>query len=268
MFKKSRLIALVILLLVVLGLLSLPAGLVDHLKVVTGGFFLPFFGIIHVADRAASKTTQTIIPRQALINQIDQLRQENQQLRIRNAQLEEVFRENDRLRRQAGFPQQTPWKVKMAQVVGRDPSNWWRTLIIDRGSRDGIRPNMAVIAPEGLVGRVSVVGYTQSQVSMVGDANCLVSVLVQETRDNGIIEPGSSASSENSMVDLTHLSRNHTLKPGQKVITSGLGGVFPKGIFVGVVVDSEAVEYGLYTQARVKLGVDVGRIEEVWVVMP
>jgi len=149
----------------------------------------------------------------------------------------------------------------------RDPANWWRTVQIDLGSRDGLRENLPVLTAEGLVGRVSSVGLTRSQVVLMGDPNCHVSALVENpAHDMGIVS--ASGPLDTSLVDLTYLSGSASLKPGQNVITSGLGGVFPKGIPVGQVVDSRPVEFGLYTEARVKLSANLGALEQVWVLFP
>ena len=149
----------------------------------------------------------------------------------------------------------------------RDPANWWRTVQIDLGSRDGVRENLPVLTADGLVGRVSSVGYTHAQVVLIGDPNCRVSALVENpAHDMGVISPGGPL--DNSLVELSYLSGSANLKPGQNVITSGLGGVFPKGIPIGQIVDARPVEYGLYTEARVKLSANLGALEQVWVLFP
>ena len=84
--------------------------------------------------------------------------------------------------------------------------------------------------------------------------------------DLGVINPGGPL--ENSLVDLTYLSGNANLKPGQEVVTSGEGGIFPPGIPVGQIVDSSQAEFGLYTEARVKLSANLGALDEVWVLFP
>ena len=149
----------------------------------------------------------------------------------------------------------------------RDPANWWRTVQIDLGSRDGLRENLPVITDAGLVGRVSSVSLTHAQVVLVGDPNCRVSALVENAaRDMGVLIAGGTL--DTSLVELTYLASSANLKPGQSVITSGLGGIFPKGIPIGQIVDSRSVEYGLYTDARVKLNANLGSLEQVWVLFP
>ena len=177
------------------------------------------------------------------------------------------MRENDKLHALLNWKLTTPWKLKLANVVLRDPANWWFTVQIDLGSRDGVTENLPVITESGLVGRVSSVSLTRSQIVLVGDPNCRVSATVENVaRDIGVII--ASDPLDNSRVNLTYLASGANLKPGQNVVTSGLGGIFPKGIPIGQIVDSRSVEFGLYTEARVKLNANLGSLEQVWVLFP
>jgi rod shape-determining protein MreC len=252
----------------VLVLLNLPARTSEQIKLAIGGMFLPFFGVVGSAQQGTERAGNLVMPRSFLVGEIERLREENAQFRLQLEQMEAVGRENDRLRAHLGWQQQRRWKGRLARVTGRDPANWWRTIHIDLGSRDGLRENLPVVTPDGLVGRVGSVGYTRSQVVLVGDPNCHVAAVVVESRENGVVAPSTSPTLDPTIVDLSYLSRNSQLQPGQEVVTSGLGGVFPKDIPVGVIVDRRTVDYGLYTEARVKLHVNINRIEEVWVLFP
>jgi rod shape-determining protein MreC len=189
---------------------------------------------------------------------------------LRLMQADDVLKENGRLRAQFGIPRQYPWNKQLARVVARDPANWWRTIRIDRGARDGVATNAPVFTTAGLVGRVSEVGFAQSQVVLVGDPDCRVAVLIadEKSREQGIIAPSSSSPSDDALVDLGFISRNAKLAAGQMVVTSGQGGIFPPGIIVGQIADFRAVGYGLYKEARVSLAVKMNTLEEVWVKMP
>jgi rod shape-determining protein MreC len=120
---------------------------------------------------------------------------------------------------------------------------------------------------DGLVGRISSVSLTRSQVVLLGDPNCKVSARVEnEARDTGIIGPSGPLDTE--FVVLGYLSKNANLKPAQSVVTSGEGGIFPKGIPIGKIVDEQTVDYGLRTEARVRLAANLNALEEVWVMFP
>jgi len=268
MFRKKNYLAPGAVTLLALLILSLPPRVTAHLKLTIGSLFLPLFGLADTTQQLPADLADSVLPRRELLQQIDRLRRENDQYKALAVQTAAIARENDQLHSLFGWQQQqAPWKLKLANVVMRDPANWWRTVQIDLGSRDGLRENLPVLTAEGLVGRVSTVGLTRSQVVLIGDPNCHVSALVENpAHDMGIVS--ASGPLDVSLVDLTYLSGSASLKPGQNVITSGLGGVFPKGISVGQVVDSRPVEFGLYTEARVKLSANLGALEQVWVLFP
>jgi rod shape-determining protein MreC len=267
MLKRPHYIALGLIVLLTLVILNLPGQTTAHLKLGIGSLFLPLFGLASSTQQLAGTTEDAVSPRRELLRLNENLRRENQQLRLQAMQTEETARENARLRQFVGWQRQTPWKLKLAKVVLREPANWWRTVQIDLGSRDGLRVNLPVLTTDGLVGRISSVSLTRSQVTLLGDPNCKVSARVEnETHDAGII--GSSGPLETDFVTLGYLSRNAALKPGQSVVTSGEGGIFPKGIRIGKIVDVQPVDYGSRTEARVKLAANLNALEEVCVMFP
>jgi rod shape-determining protein MreC len=267
MLKRPHYIALGLVVLLTLVILNLPSQTTARLKLGIGSLFLPLFGLASSAQQVAGATEDALVPRRELLKLNDGLRRENQQLRLQAMQSEETVRENARLRQLMGWQRQTPGKYKLAKVILRDPANWWRTVQIDLGSRDGLRMNLPVLTTEGLVGRISSVSLTRSQVTLLGDPNCKVSARVEnETRDTGVI--GASEPLETELVELGYLSRNANLKPAQNVVTSGEGGIFPKGIPIGRIVDVQPVDYGSRTEARVKLAANLNALEEVWVMFP
>lgn len=268
MLRKPHYIALGIVVLVTVVVLKLPGRTATQLKLVVAGMFLPLDGAVDSIQKTAAKGADAVVPRSELVDQVKELEKEVQQLRLRAVQLEALSHENTRLRSQLQLPTHVPWKLKIARVVAVDPANWWRTVRIDRGSRDGVVTNSPVLTLEGLVGRVSEVGVTHSRVVLVGDPDCRVSVLIEETREHGVIAPTTSTPLDPTIVEMGYLSRHSKLAPGQRIITSGIGGVFPKGIDVGNIVDFRSVDYGLYNEARIKLQVNMNSLEEVWVKLP
>ena len=276
MLRKPLYFALGIGALVGLIFISLPESAANRVKIALTGLFIPLFGLTESTQSVARRTGNSVVPREDLVRELEQLRAEKQKLEFSNAQLQEAARENDSLRKQSGFPARMPWKLKPARVIARDPANWWRTVFIDVGGKDGVRVDMPVITPEGLAGRVSTVGAARSQVVLLGDPNCRVAARVKETAENGVVIPYAA---DPAIVTLTYLSRGGSvksgqsivtsgleLKPGNKVDTSGLGGVFPAGIHVGEILDVRNVGFGLYQEARVKLAVNLNSLDHVWVV--
>ena len=265
MLKRPHYIALGLVVLLTLVILNLPRQPMARIKLGIGSIFLPLFGVAGSARQAAKDASDAVLPRRELVKQNETLRRENQQLHIQAMQAEETLRENARFRQILGWQQQKPWQLKLGAVVLRDPANWWRMVQIDLGSRDGLSNNLPVLSPDGfLVGRISSVSLTHSQVVLLGDPNCKVAARVEnESGDMGVI--GASGPLDSEFVEMSFLSKNANLKPGQNVKTSGEGGIFPKEIPIGRVVDSRSVEYGLSTVARVKLGANLNALQEVWV---
>lgn len=269
MFKRPLYIFCGLALLLVVVILVLQSTWGTRMKLAVGGLFLPMFGLSAALDNGLERAASKVTPRPVLLKELADLNRENERLRIVGQQAQEVFLENNRLRGILNLQPQARWKVKAARVIGRDPANWWRMVHIDAGSRNGLTNGLPVISADGnLVGRVGEVGRARSQVVLVGDPNCAVSVVIQETREHGVIAPSSINPLDASIVELGYLSRNSILKPDQLVVTSGLGGVFPLGIPVGRIIDHQTIGHGLYTQARVKLAVTVSKLEEVLIIQP
>src|SRR5580698_1456623 len=215
MFKKKNYLALGAVVFVAVLLLSLPTRATARLKLAVGSWFLPLFGLAGEAQQLPADLADSVLPRRELLKEIDDLRRENQQLKEEQVQTSAIARENDQLRGLLGWQRQVPWRLKLANVVMRDPANWWQTVQIDLGSRDGIQTNLPVLTSEGLVGRVSSVGYVSSQVVLIGDPNCRVSALVDDaTHDMGVLTSGGpldSAAVHSSPIQLSYLSSSANL---------------------------------------------------------
>jgi len=269
MLKRPHYAALGAVVLLALILLNLPPQTSSRLKLWVGTVFLPMFGLAGSAQRAGEAAGQRVLSKATLIRQVEDLRATNELLRIEAMQWREAARENDVLRAAVGWQKQSPWKTRLARVVTRDPANWWRSIQIDLGSEDGLARNLPVVTGAGLVGRVEEVGAHYARVLLVGDPNCQVSALVENaTRDNGIIGPGEGSVLDQSIVEITYVSRQSRIETGQRVVTSGLGGVFPRGIPIGTVLEVASANHGLYLEARVKLLADLRQLEEVFVLVP
>jgi rod shape-determining protein MreC len=274
MLKRPHYIALVAVILLVLILFRMPSGTVTRFKLAVGGFFLPLFGLAGSTEQLASRTGNAILPKGEIVRLNEELRRENQQLKILAQQAEEASRENAQLRQLLAWQKQSPWKLKLAHVIAHDPANWWRSIQIDLGTQDGIQLNFPVLTIDGLIGRVSAVTSTRSQVLLLGDPNLKVGAVIADTgvspngRETGVITANSSNPLENNMVTLSYLSKSTTVKPGQTVTTSGDGGIFPRGIPIGKVVDLRNVDEGLSREARVALFARMNSLEEVSVMFP
>lgn len=193
------------------------------------------------------------------------LKQELAELRARDNVTREIWQENVRLRKLLELPATMPELETIgARVVARDPGNWYKTLVIDRGTRAGIKVDTVVLAAGGVVGRVVQVTANTAEVLLISDQRSAVGAMGQFSRDVGVLKGGDGTSGDCRLV---YLPRNATIRPGEIVVTSGLGGLFPKGLILGTVTEVTAEEYGLGKYARVKPAVDLDHLEEVRVVV-
>src|SRR5258706_160355 len=164
MLKRPHYMALGVVVLLTIVLFKLPDRAKTNLKRAISGLFLPAFALTGSVEDLAVSSSYALLSRSELIQQLQAQQTTNQLWQTYYRQTEEWKRENDRLRDYLGLQRQYPWKLKPARVVGRDLANWWKTITIDRGSRDGVVVNAPVLTGVGLVGRVSEVSLTQSRV--------------------------------------------------------------------------------------------------------
>jgi rod shape-determining protein MreC len=281
MLKRPHYIALGIVGLLVVILLHLPQHTAERLKLAIGGLFLPLFGLASATQQVTGKAGDSVVSRRQLLRELEQLRSENEDLKVQLQKAVEARGENARLRALLNFPKPASGKLKAARVVGRDPANWWSAVFIDLGTHDGIKVDMPVLTADGLAGRIFAVGTAFSQVVLLGDPNCRAAAKIPETGEAGIITPGTGGPIDNGIVTLSYLARmaapkagqtvvssDLDIKPGQTVLSSGLGGVLPSGLMIGQVVDTRSSGYGLYTEARVKLAANLNSLDAVWVLLP
>jgi len=266
-FYKSQQTAVGAVLLTVFLLLVMPESARARLKSAIGALFLPVIGISTTGQVALESLGQLgtsgseSSPTNQALGQAPDVPPSLADLQMENALLRE---EINQFRDANDWERRIPWESKLVRVVGRDPFNWWRRIKINLGSNKGIRFNQPVISAKGnLVGRVSEVGPLTSWVVLAGDPNCRFSALIKESRSQGGIVSPRQYSSDPRVVELTYLPNDVELRPGQAVVTSGLGGGFPKEIPVGLVVDSWISKDGLYMEARVKLHANLNQLETV-----
>lgn len=196
-----------------------------------------------------------------------QVRGENAVLRERARRLAqeldrlgEVELENTRLRKLLEFRQTLAGDVLTARVIGRDATGLARTLTIDRGERDGLGRGAAVLAPEGIVGQVFLASRHAARVLLISDHNSGVDALVQRTRARGIVQGTVDAGCA-----LKYVKRTEDVQVGDELVTSGLDGIFPKGMPVGRVVAIDKRGQSLFQSAEVAPRVDFDQLEEVLV---
>ena len=173
-------------------------------------------------------------------------------------ELEEVRLENERLRHLLGFKQKLSESSIPALVIGRDPNNWSSVVFIDKGKNDDIVKNMVVISGQGRVGRVRESGKTMSKVMLINDIDSKVGAIVQRSREQGLL-----TGTPEGNCKLIYLSLDSDVHKGDNVLTSGMGGIYPKEILIGHVVELAKEKGRLYKYAIVEPSSELSKLEEV-----
>lgn len=176
--------------------------------------------------------------------------------------MEEMRKENLRMKRLLNFSDDQPYKKIMAQVVGWDSSNEFKVIRLNKGSIHGIKPMSPVITDHGLVGYVYRVTQNYSDVLSILDQNNRVDVVVERTRTHGIVE-----GIFNFKCVLKYITRNEPVEVGDKLITAGVGGIYPKGLKVGMITDISRENFGMTLSIEVVPSVDFHKLEEVLVLI-
>ena len=179
-----------------------------------------------------------------------------------NIALRELSMENVRLKEYLKMVESSPHPRMVARVIGYNFTGWQNILVIDKGEDDGIEKNMAVVCPEGVVGRIINVFPNASQVLLILDHNSSIDAVVQRNRVRAIV----GGRGNNDELTLRFVSKESDIKLGDTVVSSGLGGIFPKGLLVGKVVNIKDGERGFFKDVRLSPIVDFLKLEEVQII--
>ena len=222
----------------------------------------PFMDAAGTPKRWTQDFWENYIALRGLRKENIKLDQELATLRGNSIQIRELQNKVERLEGlMGGFRDNKP-PLRLAQIVGRAHSPFGRSIIVDLGSIHGVRRNMPVIHQNGLVGRVSRIGRRVSQILLITDSRNSVDILVQRSREQGIFSISSESTGE-----VRYMPSDADVKVGDLLISSGLGGVFPKGLSVARVTETRRKEDRLFRRVLAAPTVDFNKLEEVLVMM-
>lgn len=205
---------------------------------------------------------------------VDAIKEENEQLKEQNAELnnrikaiETAEKENESLRSLLGLKKTlTEFETKAAEVVSRDPGNWFSTITVDKGTADGIVVDLPVITNnKALVGRVYEVGSNWSKIITVTDPECSAGALIERSGEYGVTE-GDALLEEEGKFKLSYISKNTNLIVGDTLVTSGLGGIFPQGLYIGKVQSMKTDVQGISQYAVVEPACDLEKLKNVLII--
>ena len=218
-------------------------------------------GALSAVDRSLKEAWAGYIALRQVHEENRRLRREVIYLRGQTHELQEVAASTERLAGLLEFKKQLKPETIAAQVIGRDATNWYRAIVLNKGERDGIQPDMGVMTPAGVVGRVVKASGSSSVVLLVTDPNNAITGMVQRTRDEGLVEGTAQGRAR-----LKYLPLLSVVRAGDVVVTSGLTGGFPRGVVIGAIRGIERGEGDLFQTAEIDPQVDFSKLEEVLVI--
>jgi rod shape-determining protein MreC len=226
------------------AIFSYPLSLTSWIVTTTGSLWSGYLYLVDVEKR-----------NEALQNEMNMLLLENQQLR-------EHFLENQRLKKLLDFEQQFAYTMLPAEIIGKDPSSWFKTILVNRGSEAGVQRGNGVICPLGVVGTVLETTLHSSKILLITDQNSAIDAIAQRSRVRGILE----GQAENTCV-MNYVVKNEDILAGDEIIASGLNAVFPRGIIIGRVAETDNRPDGFFKNIAVAPAVDFSKLNEVLIVL-
>jgi rod shape-determining protein MreC len=241
---------------------------VPVLQEVTFGAFAEMQRAATSAFGSAREGWQNYFALQEIRRENEQLKQEVTKLRVSLEQERSVAQQTRTLQQLLDLRSATGFETAAAMVIGSGADPEFRTITIDKGTQDGLRPNMAVMSPAGIVGRVLMPTARAAKVQLIIDRDAAAGVMIERSRVNGVVEglgSGEELGFKAGMISLNYVPSSADVKRGDRVVTSGIDGIYPKGLPVGEIQSVERP--GGEWRIRVKPTVDFAALEAVLVVL-
>lgn len=265
--RENRLITGLLLAVVLVVILNLPESVSGAFKGFVREAVAPLQDAVHRGWRSLGEAAASVRGFGSLARENQRLGSELAALRAEIRDLRALAAENEELRRELRFHARAPRQLIACEVLARDPDGWWQTLRLNKGRADGVLPNLAVVAAEGLIGRTVEVSEHTADVLLVSDPACKVAVRIPRTSTFGVLAGRGPSWRGETLCRIDFVNKNAAIRPGDEVVTSGLGGIFPKGLLVGYVGDQVfADRTGLYQQADVVSRARLGQLQYAYVV--
>ncbi len=238
------------------------AGTTSFVKKIVLEASVPLGNAVHSALGAVGMTWKRYVLLVGLEEKNRGLEETVASLRREVNHCREMSLEYTRLRELLNMKSDLAFPSVAARVVGRDRASVFRTVLINKGTTDGIKAGFPVVAAEGVAGRIIEVSWNVSKVLLLVDYNSNIAALVQRNRCQGVLQGAGGSGCE-----LKYVQRSEEVKTGDMVLTSGLAGVFPKGLRLGTVTAVKKEEADLFQKITVNPTVDIAKLEEVLVVV-
>jgi len=249
------------------GILSLGDGTTGRLKSIVREAFAPVQQMVAGGVRRTRENVSAVRNIGDVMAQNERLETELVQLRNDVLTLKALEQENIQLRDQLLYEERSDRELVSCEIIGRDVTGWWQTVHLGKGYLNNIKPDMAVITPEGLIGKTVESSPKSTAVLLVSDPSCKVSVQIMRTGVYGVLSGLGHPEDNRVVCQMNFVSKRARIRQGDTVITSGLGGIFPKGLMVGYVESVALDTMGLGQQARVIVRSDLSALTHAFVVV-
>ena len=265
-FKRWPLVIVIILAILLIVLTIVTSGQRDKLTSIeglVGEIVTPVQDVLYRVATSISRFFNSFSERKQMAQEYELLKERVKLLEQQQLEMDEVLRENQRFERLLDFKQGDNLNIVAGvRITGKNPGNWFNTMTIDSGSAQGITENMAMVNDRGLIGRVTEVGKNWAKVRAIVDGQSSISAIVERTRDNGMVKGNNTFATENGLCQMINLPLDSDIVVGDRIITSGLGEVFPKGVPIGEVIEVVEEKREKYITAIIQPTVDFLRLEE------
>lgn len=246
--------------------LNLPETLSQRGKSAIREFLAPLQVLVTRVHVGSRQWIQTVRGLGDLAVENRHMAAELTRLRSEMRYLEALEQENIALRDQLGFLSRPERTLIPAEVIGRDISGWWQTIRIGKGLAEGVEADMAVVTPDGLLGRTMNVSAGTADVLLISDPGCKVSAYLPRAGAHGIVAGRGTSVRGLPMLRMDFINKDVEIRPGDEVITSGLGLTFPRGLLIGHVERVHLDDSGLFQWAELAPTADIGRVTYAFVV--
>ncbi len=227
----------------------------------------PVQKVVSSISNAIENSIQFLTEIRTLKKQTEELKVKVDELQEENRRLQELRSENERLRQMLDFKEKyDDYEYVGAQVIAKEPGNWFNTFTIDKGIADGLKHKSVVMSSKGLVGYVYDIQKHSAKVMAIIDIDSSVSTLISRTRDTAVVQ-GDLARQSAGLCKMSSISKDADIVVGDTIITSGLGGIYPKGLLVGKIKEIKEMPHEISQEATIEPVVDFKRLEEVFVIL-
>ena len=270
LLKNKLTVTIIVLSVAFLGLITLTVSREDKgLESGAGSTLNPVQKVAYGFNRGIKDFVDFFLNFSDVRDENKELKKENDKLKAEIDEYSKLKEENERLQKVLNFKdEKNNYDYIGTNIIGISGDSILNGYIVDRGKDDGIEKGMVVISADGLVGQVSSVGNNWAIVQCIVNENVKVAVMVDSTRENTGILQGYKDYFNNNLAKVLNLPMDSEVKEGDIIVTSGLGGYYPKEIKIGEVVSVEEDRVKVMKSAIVKPYVDFNKIEELFIVAP